>query len=362
MIIITTVLIVVIAVVLFLLVILIHEFGHFITAKMFGVKVIEFAIGMGPKIAKWQGKETLYTLRLLPIGGFCMMEGEDEDSPDERSINRQKVWKRLIILTSGAFLNIVLGLIFMFALMAQQEVYADTTIAKFSEDAATYSSGLRVNDEIDSINGYKVFCYTDARFAMAIDEDGIMDFVVVRDGEKVPVKVTFDTVENEGLKQTVLDFKVYGYEQTFGTVLKSTFEETVSTIRVVYVSLWRLVTGQEGMKNMAGPVGIAQIIGEAADAGFKEGFKESFMAGFLAGFNNILNVMALITVNLGIFNLLPLPALDGGRVVFLLIEGVRRKPINPKYEGIVHAVGLLLFFALMIVITYNDIVRLITGG
>lgn len=320
--------IIIISVLLFLVMILVHEFGHFIMAKLFKVKVNEFSVGFGPKLFKKQGKETLYTFRAIPIGGFCAMEGEDEESADERAFGNSKVWKRILIVVAGGIFNIILGLIFMLVIQAQSPAYATTTIAAFSENAASQSCGLQVNDRILSVNGYKVINATDASFAMALDEDGVMDFIVERDGEEKTIGITFDTVENDGITQTVLDFKVYGEEKTFGTLMEHTFTETVSYIRLVYVSLWRLITGQSGVKDMAGPVGIASIIGQAAQAGFKE--------SFVAGLNNVLEILALITVNLGIFNLLPLPALDGGRLVFLVIEGIRRKPINPKYEGVVH--------------------------
>lgn len=348
------VLMIVIGVFLFLLVVCIHELGHFITAKACGVKVNEFAIGMGPKLIKIQGKETLYTLRLLPIGGFCAMEGEDEESSDERALGNKKVWQRLIIVAAGAIMNIILGLVFMLIIQGQSDMFGTTQLAVVPETSASYSCGLRENDVIYSINDYRVFCTQDASFAMALDEDGKMDFVVERNGEKLNLNIEFDRVENDGVMQTVLDFKVYGEEATFGTVLENTVTQTVSMIRMVYVSLWRLITGQSGMNDLAGPVGLVEAISDAAQAGFKE--------SFLQAFNNVLEIMALITINLGIFNLLPLPALDGGRIVFLLIEWIFRKPVPAKYEGWIHFIGLALLMLLMLVVTFNDIVRLVKGG
>lgn len=414
-----TVLIVVVALVLFLLVIMIHEFGHFIFAKSFGVKVNEFAVGMGPKLFSKKKGETTYSFRMLPIGGFCAMEGEDENSNDERALNNKKVWQRIIIVVAGALFNIILGFIFMLILQAQEPYYASRTIANFlptlvteaeylenadsetkyyftqekttdnlmlivsdeeyvsGSDVITYSmaskldgyyyreamsgeSGLQINDEIHSVNGYRALCFYDAYFAMSLDDDGVMDFVVVRDGEKITLKdVRFervaasDSAYANGMETTVLDFQVYGVKRTFGTVLQSSLLQSQYCIRSVYVSLWRLVTGQSGMNELSGPVGIAAMIGEVAEAGFAE--------SFISGINNILYVMAIIAFNLGIVNLLPLPALDGGRLVFLIIEAIRRKPINPKYEGIVHMIGLFLLFALMIVIAYSDIVKLVSS-
>ncbi len=420
-----TVLIIIIAVLLFLTVIMVHEFGHFIFAKLFGVKVNEFAVGMGPKILKKQGKETLYTLRLLPIGGFCAMEGEDEVSEDERAFNKKKVWQRMIIVVAGALFNIILGFIFMLILTAQEPYYASNTISEAltpvsqsdiailsdsdisfyaktgSDNTVRYFRGsynkvseeyylskiaenesykdlfyvetdpsgdksyfygkpqeendFRVGDTILSVNGHRSLCLNDAYFAMSLDEDGVMDIELIRDGEKITIEKSFVRVKTDyaGVYQTVLDFYVEPIEKTFGSVCQQTFYESLYFVRSVYISLFRLVTGQSGFNEMSGPVGIASVIGEAAEIGFAE--------SFMAGFNNILYIMALIAFNLGIINLLPLPALDGGRLIFLIIEGIRRKPVNPKYEGIVHFIGLLLFFALMIAITFNDVSRLITG-
>ena len=413
----TTVLIVVVALVLFLLVIMIHELGHFLFAKLFGVKVNEFAIGMGPTLIKWGKGETKYSLRLLPIGGFCAMEGEDEDSPDERAFNRKKVWKRFIIVVAGAVFNIILGFIFMIILQGQQDYYASRTIANFvpslvsesdyladtsgvdyyyspdgeeklllvsdrlyqnkhDEGTISYESiedpskgyfyrssssgntGLQLEDQIYSVDGYRAYCFYDAYFAMSVDEDGVMDFVVIRDGEKVTLKnVTFDRTPGtgmlEGTEVTVLDFQVYAVPKTFGTLMQSTFLQSQYFVRSVYVSLWRLVTGRSAFSELSGPVGIASMIGEVAQAGFAE--------SFVAGVMNILYIMALITFNLGIINLLPLPALDGGRLMFLIVEGIRRKPINPKHEGLVHTIGIILLLGLMVIITFQDVLKLITS-
>jgi len=416
-----TVLIVIVSLVLFLTVIVVHEFGHFIMAKKFDVKVNEFAIGMGPKLFKWGKGETQYSFRLLPIGGYCAMEGEDTDSDDERAFGRKKAWQKILIVAMGAIFNIILGFIFVLFLQGQEEVYASRTIGNFlptvieeqeylaasdsdfkffyresaeseeylqivsdaeysqAEDGAlvtTYSmvkdleggyfyrsakseaTGLMVDDQIREVNGYKALCFNDAYFAMSMDDDGVMDFIVERNGELVEVKnVTFDRVAGTGIAEgqmtTVLDFQVYGVDRTFKTVLQSTWLQSQYFMRSVYVSLFRLISGQSGMNELSGPVGIATMIGEVAEMGFAE--------SFMSGINNILYIMTLISFNLGIFNLLPLPALDGGRLVFLVIELIRKKPVNPKYEGIVHFVGLALLMLLMVFITYNDIARQVTS-
>ena len=340
---------VVVAVLLFALIIGIHEFGHFITAKKFGVKVNEFALGMGPKIFFHQGKETLYSLRLIPIGGYCAMEGEDEDSDDERALNNKKWWQRAIILAAGATMNILLGIVFMFIIQVQEPYYASTQIAYLVSDSTSMNAGVQVDDEIYSINGYRTYCATDMSFALSTAKDGVLDMVVKRDGKKL----RFDDLQmkvvsySDNVAMTEIDFKVYRVDKSVKTVIGSTFSETLAFVRMIYSSLIMLVTGQAGFNEVSGPVGMASAIGQVAEEGFKSSLWD--------GINNIVYFMTLITVNLGIFNLLPLPALDGGRLLFVLIEAVRGKPIDPEKEGIVHFVGFALLILLMIVITIKDV-------
>lgn len=350
-------LIIVISVLLFVMIIVVHEFGHFIIAKLCGVRVNEFAIGMGPKLLKFQGKETLYTIRLIPIGGFCAMEGEDTESDDPKAFCSKKVWQRFLIVAAGAVFNIVLGLIFMIIITAQNPVYASTTISYFADTAVSNQGEncLMLEDKVLEVNGYDVYCAQDLEYGLQFDPDnnGVMDFTVLRDGEKVALNgVNFNVREDEEYgKITEIDFKVLPIERNVWSVISQSSLNTLSSIRMIFHSLFRLVTFQVGANELAGPVGTATIIGEVASAGFK--------IDFMSGINNILNIMALITVNLGIFNLLPLPALDGGRLVFLIVEGIRRKPI--KNEAAVHAIGFALLILLMVFVTYNDIVRLIKG-
>ncbi|MBE6759032.1 MAG: RIP metalloprotease RseP [Ruminococcaceae bacterium] len=430
-----TILTVVIAVVLFMLVILIHELGHFFFAKLFKVKVNEFAIGMGPRLFGWRKGETEYSVRLIPIGGYCAMEGEDEESSDQRAFNRAKVWKRIIIVVAGAVFNIILGLVFMVIIQSQQDLYASNTISGFYPSAVSASdytdalaqdsdkvfycylehydrttgeqsverfemvknegdetvtgmegitwqqlldegyqpgviqtadkgtnchilrqatssyTGLRTGDTIYSVNGSRALCFNDAYFEMAIDQDNTVDMVVIREGEKVELKgVAFD---RSAQGYSVLDFTVQPVEQTFGSVISQTFLESQYMVRSVYKSLFMLITGSVPVSEMSGPIGIASAIGEVASVGFK--------SSFMDGVNNILYLMALITFNLGIVNLLPLPALDGGRLIFLIVEAIRRKPVPPKYEGIVHMIGFALLMALMVFIAFNDISKLVSG-
>lgn len=345
---------IVIGIILFELIIFSHEFGHFITAKLSGVKVNEFALGMGPRLLAFKKGETIYSFRLLPIGGFCAMEGEDEESSDSRAFGNKPVWKRIIIVCAGAFMNIVLGLLMMMVLVLQQPVYSSTVIADFPEKSVTQQS-FRKGDRLLSIDGYQIYNSRDIIFAMSMMQTNSPDVVVERNGEKTDLgSVQFYTYDDSsGQERIALDFYVEPIEKNFFSVISQTFEQTVSVVRVIWASLYGLITGRFGFNALSGPVGIVSAISGAASTGLAQ--------SFLSGFNNLLFIMMMITVNLGIVNMLPIPALDGGRFIFLLVEGIRRKPIPPEYEGRVHAIGYALLMVLMVAITFNDIWRLITG-
>lgn len=345
----------IIAILLFLSLVMFHEFGHFICAKISGVKVNEFAIGMGPKLFKFQKGETLYSFRLFPIGGFCAMEGEDEDSDTAGAFSKASVYKRMLIVAAGALMNILLAFIFMMVILAQQDSFASTKISKFSDNAVTSQYGLQVGDEIKKIDNYGIRTYTDVAFALALNKNNYSDFVVKRNGENVEIKnVKFQTKEGQDGKQIIArDFYVYPIEKTFLTFLGQTFNEIVSNVKLTYVSLWKMVTGQYGLNSVSGPVGIASVIKDAASTGLQE--------NFLQGVNNIIMIMMVLSVSLGVMNLLPLPALDGGRFIFLIIEAITKKPVPQKYEGLVHKIGFILLILFILFITFNDILKLFTG-
>lgn len=335
-----------VAVLMFIVLILIHEFGHFIAAKLFKVKVNEFAIGFGPKLFKYQGKETLYRVNLIPFGGYCAMEGEDEASQEPRAFCNAKAWKRFIIVAAGAVFNLLLGLIIV-AIQINSDPYVVTTkVARFEEGAISAASGLQVGDEIIEIDGRGVYSYYDIAYAFTAVDDGNLQMRVIRNGEKINLdNVSFATENQDGINYVTLDFKFLAEKKTFFNVIESTFKTTFSYCRTVWFSLIDLITGKFGISAVSGPVGVTATIGEAAKMGII----------------NLLPIMALITVNLGIFNLLPVPALDGGRLVFIFAEILFRRPVAKKYEGLVHAVGLFLLLALMVVITFKDIWSLIVG-
>lgn len=338
-----------VAILMFLLLIVIHEFGHFIAAKICRVKVNEFAIGFGPKLLKKQWGETLYSVNLIPLGGYCAMEGEDEESEDSRAFCKKKPLQRLFIVANGAIFNLILGLIIVGISLIPNtgsNLLGSTTVARFEETAVSQNYGLKVGDEILSVDGRRVFTDRDLAYTFTNIDDGAVDITVKRDGEKVFLPdVHFDTEEIDGIKIIKFDFWILGEEKTFGNLLRHTFTTTFSYCRIVWFSLIDLITGKYGISAMSGPVGITATVGEAA--------KQSLL--------NVLPIMALITVNLGIFNLLPLPALDGGRILFILIELIARKPVPAKYEGWVHAVGFALLIGLMIIIAAKDIIYLFMG-
>lgn len=336
----------VIAILLFILLILIHEFGHFIAAKLLGVRVNEFAIGMGPKLIKWGKGETKYSINAFPIGGYCAMEGEDEESHDDRAFCNKKPWRRFLIVIMGATFNLILGLVLVAITLIPEKRFTTTTVDVFHENAVSSGYGLQEGDEIIAVDGRKIFTTYDLSYAFSNIDDGEIDMTVKRDGKKVELDdVKFKSEEIEGISYLTVDFYVQGKDKTFTSFIGHTFDTAISNCAVVYRSLIDLITGRYGISAMSGPVGVTAAIGSVA--------KQSLF--------DLIPVMALITINLGLFNLLPLPALDGGRLVFILFEMIFKRPVPQKYEAIVHAVGMALLLLLMAVITFKDIWTLIAG-
>lgn len=335
------------AIIVFGILIFIHELGHFLTAKAFGVKINEFSLGMGPKLLSKTRGDTAYSLRLLPIGGFVSMEGEDEPSGDPTAFNNKPVWQRIIIVCAGAAMNLILGFLIMLIIVASSKAVASTTVAEFRKGSTSDQTGLQAGDQILKMDQDKVHIYMDVVFALTLSDGEPMDILVKRDGEKVLLKdVQFPTSEVEGITTSNLDFYFTAADKNVGTVLYNAFYESTAMVKMVWKSFVGLVTGHYGLQQLSGPVGTTSAIGEAASAGLY-----SFL--FLMGF---------ISINLGVVNLFPLPALDGGRLLFLLIELVRRKPINAKYEGYVHFAGFILLMGLMIVVTFSDLCKLFGFG
>lgn len=348
------VLYIIVAVLVFGVIIIIHEAGHFAAAKACGVKVNEFSLGMGPRLFGWGKGETQYSLRLLPIGGYVSMEGEDSDSGDPRAFNRKPVWQRLIIICAGAFMNLVLGFVILLIVSSFEDGITTTQIAGFySDDSPSHVSGLEVGDEIVRVNGMRVFCDTDISYQFQLDEDRVFEMTVMRNGQKVVLpEVRFDgeTLE-DGSQSLVIDFYVLGEKVNPLTVLSYSSRKFVSVARMIWLSLFDLLRGRYTINDLSGPVGIVGAIGKVVGS-----TSEGVAVGDML--LNLLSFVVFITINVGIFNLLPIPALDGARAFFLIIELIRRKPLKPEVEGTVHFVGLMLLFGLMIVVTFFDILKL----
>ncbi|MBR5322381.1 MAG: site-2 protease family protein [Clostridia bacterium] len=336
---------VVIAILIFGFLIFIHELGHYLTARMFNVGINEFALGMGPKMFSRTSKKTgtVYSLRLLPIGGYVSMVGEDEDSTDENALNNKPVWQRMIVVAAGAFMNVLVGVLTVLVIVSSNELNATNIVAKFSENANSEQRGLQVNDEIIKVGNQKVYTGRDMLEAIMFEGAEPVDVIVIRNGEKVVLEdVIFGQITEKGLVFGQIDFTVYGESRTLGSIIKHTYFYSKSTVGIIWKSLVYLVTGKVGVEQMSGPIGVTSAIGDAAKMGIK----------------NLLDMCALLALNLGIFNMLPFPALDGGRFVFMLYELIFRKPVKREVEGYIHFAGLCLLMLLMVFVGFNDIKNL----
>lgn len=329
---------IVIAVFMFGFLIFIHELGHFLAAKKAGIGVVEFSLGMGPRIWKKQGKETLFSLKLFPIGGSCMMVGEDEDIDDERAFNKKGKLARIGVLAAGAGMNLAFGVLLVFIIQCFIPSYVTTTVEDvYLEQQTAFKAG----DRIVKCDGYGVLNYTDLNLAINFIEHETFDATVIRNGERVEL-TDIPLIMTEDGYRIGISFGVA--DMNFGTVLTQTATESLSIVRSVWKSLVFLVTGRVGIGELSGPVGITAMIGETVQYGVL----------------NVLNLVALIAINLGVMNLLPIPALDGGRILFVLVEAVIGKPIPPEKEGIVHLVGFGLLMVLTVIVFINDIIRVVT--
>ena len=333
--------------------VVVHECGHFFTAKLFNTKILEFAVGMGPKIISKKFGDTFYSLRAIPFGGYVKMEGEEAESDDPRSFSKLKAWKRLLVLLNGALMNFILGFILVLVLTSFAPALASTTVADFINDSDNETvhisdEWLKENDSIIKINGAKVNTYADIGFELALAGKEAVDITVVRENEKVVLKdVKFPMKEHEGMQILCIDFRVYRLEKTVPNVLKTSVYETVSIGKSIYTTLRKLVSGGVSVSQLSGPVGMTQEVNKMVDT---NNIKETLLS--------IMYMLALISINLGIVNLLPLPALDGGRIIFVVYEIIAHKPIPQKYEGMVHMIGFVLLMSLMVFITFSDILKL----
>lgn len=350
---------IVLAILLFGVLIMTHELGHFITAKLFGVRVNEFSICMGPAIFQKTVGETTYALRCIPIGGYCAMEGEDETSEDPRAFTSAKPWKRAIILIAGSAMNFLTGLLILVIMYSAVQGFTTPQITNFYPECPLQAEdGLRIGDEFYRIDGRRVYLYSDINMLLSRSADGVYDLEVKREGSLVKLQnfsMQKSAYTEDG--ETVYRYGMYfGYEdKTVGTVLKNAWYSAINFARMVWMSLSDFIKGFVSVDDMSGPVGIVSVIAQTG--------KTSETAGVAA--LNISYLGAFIAVNLAVMNLLPIPALDGGRVFFLVItsvlEKILRRKIDPKYEGYIHAAGMILLLLFIAFITLKDIWKLIAG-
>lgn len=327
------------AILIFCLLIFVHEFGHFVTAKLCGIKVNEFSLGMGPAFFKKQKGETLYSLRVFPIGGFCAMEGEDEDSEDERAFNNQPAWQRAIVLAAGSIMNLLTAIVLMI-IIAFYMGQTTTTIDVVQEGSPAYEAGIIQGDEILMINGDEIEQWADLQTIVGENENNPVTFTVKRDGSEIDVIVTPEYDEEAGRSLVgVTPVMARNPVKAVGTGIQNTWNMTV----MMYELIGQLFTGDVSAKELSGPVGIVYVVNDSAKMGL-------IYVVYLA---------ALLSLNLAVINLLPFPALDGGRLIFLLIRKITGKRVTDEMEGKIHFIGIMLLFALMIYVTWNDIVRFI---
>ena len=348
------------AILIFSFLIFIHELGHFLAAKASGVQVNEFALFMGPAIYKKQVGETLYSLRCIPLGGYCAMEGEDEETDNPRSFQKAAWWKRLCILVAGAAMNFIAGVLIMVIVFMPFQAIVTPVISEFEEfSTVDGENGLQVGDRILEVDGEKIYVQSDFSVILTLNEGDIHDLVVERDGKRVVLNdfkmEKHEVTLEDGQKQMLYGLNFTVEESlSFGDKLEYAWLNSVDTIRNVRMSLQMLITGKAGLMDLGGPVMIVDQMSQVAENS----------ATWVDAMLNMLYFGGFIAINLAIMNLLPIPALDGGRVVCLLltvaVEGVTRKKLNPKYEGYLHAGGMILLLGLMAVILFKDVFTIIT--
>lgn len=327
------------AILIFCFLIFVHELGHFIVAKLCGVKVNEFAIGMGPALFRRQKGETQYSLRAFPIGGFCAMEGEDEESDDERAFNNQPAWQRALVLAAGSFMNLVTAVVLMIVI-AFCIGQPTTVIDQVTDGSPAQQCGLKHGDEITAVNGIDINKWTDATSIISEQKDSQITVTVLRDGSRLEFTPMAEFDENEQRSKIgITPVMTHNPAEAVSSGMKNTWNMTVMMGKV----LKQLFTGDVSVKELSGPVGIVYAVNESAKVGV-------IYVVYLA---------AMLSMNLAIMNMLPFPALDGGRLIFLVIRKITGKRVTDEMEGKIHFVGIMLLFALMIYVTWNDIIRFI---
>lgn len=346
----------IVALLIFGILIMIHEFGHFSVARLCGVHIEEFSIGMGPKLFQKKTKKhgTLFSLRALPIGGYVSMKGENEDAEGEDSFSQKKVWQRMAIVVAGAFMNLLLGFAIVFLMVCMsRDLLASTQIHSFADGATSNSEvGLQVNDTVIKVNNTKVYTGEELSYEIMNQGHEPVRLTVIRNGNTIVLEnVVFPQIEEQGVVMGQPDFGIWAFKDpSVGQLIRITWHRSVSLVKMVWDSVINLVTGRFSVSALSSPIGVTAAVKDTIDN-----------SGWTAKqiFQYVLNITSLITMNLGVFNLIPFPALDGGRFVFLAVEGIRRKPISQEIEGKIHFVGIVLLMILMVFVLGKDIIALI---
>ncbi|MBR0368902.1 MAG: site-2 protease family protein [Clostridia bacterium] len=349
----TNILYILLAIVMLGIIVTVHEFGHYLVGRLCGIGIVEFSVGFGPRLLGWKRKGIQYSLRAIPLGGYCAFVGEDERNDDPRAMNNQPVWKRFLTVLAGPFMNFVLAFVTCTAMLALFTVAESfPAVENLSPDMPAVAAGVEKGDVIVQVNGDDIE-YGGAgvaqivRAIQGVEPGSTVKLVVERDGQRIPLEMQTAAVTTEnGVTHGMIGIEFSRRTFTVPEALRYAGAYMVGTTKTMLDSLRRLFFHGEGVGQITGTVGVIAVVSQYARDGWYE----------------VLWLMFVISLNLGIMNLLPLPALDGGRLVFLIVEAIRRKPIPPEKEGMVHGIGLVLVLGLFVLLTFHDIYRLILGG
>ena len=340
---------IIVALLVFGVIVLFHEYGHFIVARKNGIAVDEFMIGMGPKLFSIKGKHTEYSIRLLPIGGACVMREDEAPVPgDDTAFNNKSVWARIAVIAAGPCFNFLMAFVCALILVGVSG-YSSTQITSIVEASPAEAAGLEAGDTILEVDGSAMHTYTDFRMYLALKQGASCVMTIERDGEQLDVSIT-PRLEEDG----VYRIGIYGgqtIKPTGAGIVVHAFYEVESNVMLIIRSLELMVRGKVSADEISGPVGMVSMIGDS--------YTEAAQYGLLVVVLTILDIVLFLSANLGVMNLLPIPALDGGRLLFLIIEAIRGKKIDPEKEGIVHLIGFALLMVLMALIFINDISHLV---
>lgn len=334
---------------------MIHEWGHFIAAKKSGVIVEEFAVGMGPKIWGKQKGETLYSIRILPIGGFCKMSDEDVENSDKKGFNSISVWKRMVIILAGVFMNFLLAIVIN-AIIVMFTGYGGNEIYNVVPNSVAEQAGIQNGDEIVELDDSSVHLYDDISFRLAARKSENFNIGYIHDGQYIEKNITLKGSEKLGIeiqrKAPVFGEGYDGYERTgFFESLYAGAWKSVYMVKITFYGLSQLFTMQVSLDDVAGPIGLTTVVNDV----YQEAIQHSVWDVIL----QMAQIAALLSANLGVMNILPIPALDGGRFVFLVIEAIRRKPIQVEKEGFINLVGFVILMAFGIIVAFNDVFKLL---